>query len=195
METEKVGTTVAWGALEEEQDCTEFVRDLLSDAPIREDEYADILQDCDRFGVSERDLWQRMALYLQKGVVTEKVFFDARELSECYGQKLRRRILALIGKLPQESLEEFRGLMTFTASFLQRVEFLCDLVVYLFAEREKGTEREDSDKGIYIQFFAEKLMWELDVIGQVAEGTALQEVNGKYWQWLEDRIIDGEVLI
>ena len=176
-----------------EKDCEEFVCDLLSDEVAVTEEYEEILADCDKQGMSERDLWQSMALYLQKGVVKEQGSYPPG-ISDWYGEKLRKRIITLIGKLPSESLEEFRGLVAFTASFLTRVEFVCDLIVYLFAEREKGWEREETDKSEYIQFFTEKLMWELEVITRVAEGTPLESVNGEYVDWLMDRILDGEVM-
>ena len=194
METEKIETTVVVGALQEEQGCTEFVRDLLNDAAVSEKEYYSILQDCDRFGVSERDLWQRMALYLKKGVTREKGS-DPLELGDGPGQKVRKRILTLIGRLPYESLDEFRGLIAFTNSFLKRAEFVCDLVVYLFAEREKGLmTNEEIDTRVYTDFFAGKFFWELEKIRQIGEQTSLKELDEQYVEWLADRILDGEVL-
>ena len=194
METEKIETTVVVGALQEEQDCTEFVRDLLDDAALSEKEYYSILQDCDRFGVSERDLWQRMALYLKKGVTREKGS-DPLELGDGPGQKVRKRILTLIGRLPYESLDEFRGLIAFTNSFLKRAEFVCDLVVYLFAEREKGLmNNQEIDTRVYTDFFAGKFFWELEKIRQIGEQTSLKELDEQYVEWLADRILDGEVL-
>jgi hypothetical protein len=194
METEKIETTVVVGALQEEQGCTEFVRDLLDDAAVSEKEYYSILQDCDRFGVSERDLWQRMALYLKKGVTREKGS-DPLELGDGPGQKVRKRILTLIGRLPYESLDEFRGLIAFTNSFLKRAEFVCDLVVYLFAEREKGLmNNQEIDTRVYTDFFAGKFFWELEKIRQIGEQTSLKELDEQYVEWLADRILDGEVL-
>ena len=194
METEKIETTVVVGALQEEQGCTEFVRDLLDDAALSEKEYYSILQDCDRFGVSERDLWQRMALYLKKGVTREKGS-DPLELGDGPGQKVRKRILTLIGRLPYESLDEFRGLIAFTNSFLKRAEFVCDLVVYLFAEREKGLmNNQEIDTRVYTDFFAGKFFWELEKIRQIGEQTSLKELDEQYVEWLADRILDGEVL-
>jgi hypothetical protein len=194
METEKIETTVVVGALQEEQGCTEFVRDLLNDAAVSEKEYYSILQDCDRFGVSERDLWQRMALYLKKGVTREKGS-DPLEPGDGPGQKVRKRILTLIGRLPYESLDEFRGLIAFTNSFLKRAEFVCDLVVYLFAEREKGLmTNEEIDTRVYTDFFAGKFFWELEKIRQIGEQTSLKELDEQYVEWLADRILDGEVL-
>ena len=177
-----------------EKDCEEFVCDLLSDEVAVTEEYEEILADCDKQGMSERDLWQSMALYLQKGVVKEQGSYPPG-ISDWYGEKLRKRIITLIGKLPSESLEEFRGLVAFTASFLTRVEFVCDLIVYLFAEREKGLEREEADRRIYMEFFVQKLMWELEMIRQIGDEKSLRELNGEYVGWLADRILDGEVLI
>jgi hypothetical protein len=194
METEKVETAVVVGALKEEQDCTEFVRDLLDGAPVSEKEYLSILQDCDRLGLSERDLWQRMALYVKKGV-TRETGSDPLELGDGPGQRVRKRILTLIGRLPYESLDEFRGLIAFTNSFLKRAAFVCDLVVYLFAEREKGLmDNQEIDTRVYTDFFAGKFFWELEKIRQIGEQTSLEELGEQYVDWLADRILDGEVL-
>jgi len=65
-------TAMVSGRPEEKRDCTEFMRDLLNCASVIEEVYAQILEDCDRFGMSERDLWQRMALYQKKGVISER---------------------------------------------------------------------------------------------------------------------------
>jgi hypothetical protein len=195
METRIIDTSTIEGLLAREKDCEELVQEILdSDAGIKEQEYARILCDCTKCGMSERDLWQTLALYRKTGVVSEKGTYPL-ELGDGYGEKLRQRVLTLIGKLPHESLDEFRGLVAFTSSFLTRVQFVCDLVVYLFAEREKGLEREETDKRVYTRFFVEKLMWELDMIGQISDTKTLQELNEEYVSWLSERIIDGEVLI
>ena len=194
MATVSFDTAIASGPSEEEQGCKEFVRDVLNCAPVIEGVYPQILEDCDRFGMSERDLWQRMALYQKKGVISERGQCPL-ELGDGPGEKLRKRILTLIGKLPYESLEEFRGLVIFTASFLKRVEFVCDLVVYLFAEREKGSmDNEETQTQVYTDFFVQKLLWELEKIREIGEQTSLGELEGEYVGWLADRIMDGEVL-
>ena len=194
MATASFDTAIASGPSEEEQGCKEFVRDVLNCAPVIEGVYPQILEDCDRFGMSERDLWQRMALYQKKGVISERGQCPL-ELGDGPGEKLRKRILTLIGKLPYESLEEFRGLVIFTASFLKRVEFVCDLVVYLFAEREKGIiDNEETETRVYTDFFVQKLLWELEKIREIGEQTSLGELEGEYVGWLADRIMDGEVL-
>jgi hypothetical protein len=179
----------------EGQDCQEFLEQLLSsEEPIGPEEYVQILEDCDRYGMSERQLWQKMVRYRTDGVMQQEEAARV-ELGTLYGQKLRQRIVGLIGKLPWESLEEFRGLMAFTVSFLSRVQFVCDLVVYLFAEREKGEEREPTDKRAYLEFFVQKLMWELDSIRQLGERIPLQKLNEAYVGWVVDRMLDGEELI
>jgi hypothetical protein len=194
METRIIDTSMIERLLAKERDCEELVQELLNAEGETGEEYAQILEDCDRCGMSERELWQTMALYRKAGVVSEKGTYPL-ELGDGPGEKLRKRILTLIGKLPHESLDEFRGLIDFTASFLKRVEFVCDLVVYLFAEREKGLEREETDKRVYTQFFVEKLMWELEMIRQIGDAKSLRELDGEYVGWLADRILDGEVLI
>lgn len=194
MEPQGIELTMAERLLAEEEDCEVLVEDLLDGEVAVKEEYQKVLAECARLRISERELWQRMALYGKKGMVIERGTYP---FDPGYGDvvKLRQRILTLIGKLPYDSLDDFRGLVALTSSFLKRVEFVCDLVVYLFAEREKGEKREEVDTRVYTQFFTNKLMWELDMIRQFADTKTLRELNQEFVCWLEDRIIDGEVLV
>lgn len=194
METRTIDASTIEGLLAREKGCEELVQELLDGEAVIEEEYGRILADCHRCGMSERELWQKLSLYRKEGVVSEKGTYPL-ELDGACDEKLRQRILTLIGKLPHESLDEFRGLVALTANFLKRVEFVCDLVVYLFAEREKGMEREEADRRVYTEFFVQKLMWELEMIRELGDANALEKLNGEYVGWLSDRILDGEVLI
>jgi hypothetical protein len=194
METRTIDASTIEGLLAREKGCEELVQELLDGEAVIEEEYGRILADCHRCGMSERELWQKLSLYRKEGVVSGKGTYPL-ELDGACDEKLRQRILTLIGKLPHESLDEFRGLVALTANFLKRVEFVCDLVVYLFAEREKGMEREEADRRVYTEFFVQKLMWELEMIRELGDANALEKLNGEYVGWLSDRILDGEVLI
>jgi hypothetical protein len=194
METRTIDASTIEGLLAREKGCEELVQELLDGEAVIAEEYGRILADCHRCRMSERELWQKLSLYRKEGVVSEKGTYPL-ELDGACDEKLRQRILTLIGKLPHESLDEFRGLVALTANFLKRVEFVCDLVVYLFAEREKGMEREEADRRVYTEFFVQKLMWELEMIRELGDANALEKLNGEYVGWLSDRILDGEVLI
>jgi hypothetical protein len=194
MGAKTVEATGAEEAREEEQDCAEFLRDLLNLPALSAEEYRGILADCDRRGLSEREVWDRMALYLKKGVTRESGW-QPLELGDGPGERVRKRILSLIGLVPVEKLDELRGLIAFTTSFLKRTAFICDLLVYLFAEREKGlVDPHGTDTRAYTDFFAGKLFWELEKIRQLGDETSLRELDQVYLEWLADRILDGEVL-
>lgn len=157
--------------------------------------YGQVLQHCGALRISERELWRIFALYQADGTLSGAALLSAEEFARCEDEKLRKRILELIGRLPRESLEDFAGLVAFTSTFAARVQFLCDLLVYLFAEREKGSGGQHSDGRLYTEFFAGKLMWELDVMREIGEQRPLAELADEYLDWLTDRILDGEVLI
>ena len=131
--------------------------------------YGQVLQHCRALRISERELWRIFALYQADGTLSGAALLSAEEFARCGDEKLRKRILELIGRLPRESLEDLAGLVAFTSTFAARVQFLCDLLVYLFAEREKGSGGQHSDGRLYTEFFAGKLMWELDVRSEPAE--------------------------
>jgi hypothetical protein len=144
--------------------------------------------------LEERELWRELAAY--RGIESARCGKPAGvELASADRPRLAERIRLLIGRLPEESLEDFSGLVAFTETFLSRVQFVCDLVVYLFAEREKGLESEGTEGRRYAEFFVQKLMWELDVVSRIAEQQPLSALEGEYLDWLADRILDGEVLI
>ncbi len=145
-------------------------------------------------GLDEKELWRALAAYRQSGRPHGASLIGA-QLSAEHRQKLCERVRFLIGKLPEGSLEEFSGLVAFTETFLSRLQFVCDLVVYLFAEREKGLQPEGTEGRRYVEFFVQKLMWELDVVSRIAEEQPLSALEGEYMEWLVDRILDGEVLI
>jgi len=142
----------------------------------------------------ERQLWRALAAYRQSGRARAGKTLCA-QLGSADRQKLWERVRLLIGRLPLESLEEFSGLVAFTEAFASRIQFVCDLLVYLFAEREKGLLPEGTEASVYIQFFVQKLMWELDVVSRIAEQRPLSALEGEYQDWLVDRILDGEVLL
>jgi hypothetical protein len=144
--------------------------------------------------MSERQRWRALAAYRGAGRVGSPTL-DCEQLGSCNREKLGDRIRVLIGRLPVESLEEFAALVAFTETFLSRAEFVCDLLVYLFAEREKGTERDGTESRLYVEFFVQKLMWELDVVRRIGNERPLGELNAEYADWLTDRILDGEVLL
>jgi len=145
-------------------------------------------------GLEERELWRALAAYRQSGRPCGGRLIGA-QLSSAHRQQLQQRVRLLIGRLPAESLEAFSGLVAFTETFVSRLQFVCDLVVYLFAEREKGLEPEGTEGRRYVEFFVQKLMWELDVVSRIAAEQPLSELEGEYLDWLTDRILDGEVLL
>lgn len=114
-------------------------------------------------GLKERELWRELAAHRRPAVVPWNSLPSAPMLL-ANPKKLRQRVRLLIGRLPPESLKDFYGLVTFTQAFLARMEAVCDLLVYLHAEREKGIQPEGTEAGLYIHFFAQKLMWELEEI-------------------------------
>jgi len=154
----------------------------------------EVLQCCNRQGISEQRLWHGLAIYRQSGSL-DCPELPWADLTLSSRRKLRRRIAGLIGELPPESLQQFRALVQLSATVADRAQFVCDLVVYLYLEREKGHRWTGSDGRMYAEFFAGKLMWELEMMRQLAEQHPLVHLAEEFGLWLSDRILDGEVLI
>jgi hypothetical protein len=190
---ERPGTgSAAW--ISHEQAIDEFAETRRGwDSEARTEELCErILQE--HPGLEERELWRALAAYRRSGRPRGESLVSA-QLSSAQHQKLCERVRLLIGRLPVDGLQEFSGLVAFTETFVSRVQFVCDLVVYLFAEREKGLEPEGTEGRLYIQFFVQKLMWELDLVSRIAEEQPLSALEGEYLDWLMDRVLDGEVLL
>jgi len=145
-------------------------------------------------GLEERELWRELAAFRRPAVVPWNSL-PSVPMFLADQRKLRDRVRLLIGRLPEESLKDFYGLVTFTQTFLARMEAICDLLVYLYAEREKGTEPEGTPASLYVDFFAQKLNWELEELQHISHCHSLSEIPGQYVDWLTDRILDGEILI
>ena len=108
-------------------------------------------------------------------------------------QRFRQRILELIGRLPRESLEDFRALLDFRRFFLARLEYVSDLLVYFFLEREKGLWRESQDSSVYTNYFNHKLFRECNAINEIVAGSAgIEKLYNRYEGWLLDQALDEE---
>lgn len=156
--------------------------------------YAQLLQHCRAHGLRERQLWQRLTLYRQG---KEEKLRDWELGWSWFGgqeEKLHHRIVQLIGRLPPETLEDFRQCVCFTESLLERVSFVCDLAAWMFCEREKGPRRESTDTRPYTEYLLEKLCWELELLRQMEEH-GIGELNDRYQQWLGDKSLDQEALV
>ena len=189
----RAGIPLAAG--EQERQTERLFDQILDGSPRGQQIYPEVLQHCRAQRISERQLRRMLAVYRADGSLSTVPLLNCDEIAGCDQEKLRGRIVALIGRLTAESLDDFAGLVALTSAFAARVQFLCDLVVYLFAERQKGGEPPHSDGRLYTEFFAAKLMWELDVVRRIGEQRPLGELPDEYLDWLTDRILDGEVLI
>lgn len=153
-----------------------------------------LLRWCERNSESERRIWRELALFSEEGALG--VLCDGGETFSWFDgqdEKVRERILALIGRLPFETLADFRELVLFTDRFLERIGFMADQLLYVFLEREKGAWRESQDSGAYTDLFVERVFQETDLVRDMAWRRSLAELNDRYEDWLSQRSLDAEV--
>ena len=149
---------------------------------------------CERNGESEKRIWREFASFKEAGA--DGVLYDGGETFAWFDgqtEKLRERILALIGRLPLETFADFRELVLFTERFLERIGFMADQLLYVFLEREKGAWRESQDSGLYTELFVERVFQETDLVREMAWSNSLAELNDRYEDWLSQRSLDSEV--
>ena len=146
---------------------------------------------CRSRGLEESMMWAKLALYKQCGPTDVLFTMEQTGHFADIQQRLRQRIIVLIGCLPRESLEDFRVLLDFRRFFLERLEHVSDLLVYFFLEREKGLWRESQDSSVYTNYFNHKLFREFDVINEIVAGSAgIEKLRDRYEGWLLDQALD-----
>ena len=152
-----------------------------------------LLKYCRSRRIEESSMWAKLALYKQGGA--DDVLFTM-ERGGYFADKqprLRQRIVELIGRLPQETVEDFRAVLDFRKVFLERLQYISELLVYFFLEREKGFWRESEDSSVYSHFFNHKLFRESNAINEVAAGSpGVKELRNGYENWLLDQALDEE---
>ena len=124
-------------------------------------------------------MWAKLALYKQ--CEPADVLFTMEQVSPFTDkqQRFRQRILELIGRLPRESLKDFRTLLDFRRFFLARLE--------------KGLWRESQDSSVYTNYFNHKLFRECNAINEIVAGSAdIEKLYNRYEGWLLDQALDEE---
>jgi hypothetical protein len=149
---------------------------------------------CRSRGFEESIMWAKLALYRQQGPAEVPFFIEHVSLFGYKQQKLRQRILELIGKQPRESLGDFRELLCFRKYFLERLEYVSELLVYFFLEREKGLWRESQDSSVYTNYFNHKLFSEFNAINEIiADSAGLKKLRSEYESRLLEQELDEDV--
>ena len=164
-----------------------------------------LLEYCRTQGLEESSMWERLALYrrkrsinpfFQQGPVGLPAGEKQYRLFEYKQQRLRQRILQLIGKLPESTLGDFAALLSFRRQFLERMEYVSELLVYFFPEREKGLWRESEDSSVYTTYFNHKLFREFNTINEIIMSSgSVEPLQDEYESWLLDQALDEEVVV
>lgn len=176
--------------LEEENDHIEQLRSALAGSRI----CAELNQRYGKHPYAERMLWYNMSLIAEVGPIGilagEKIYtlFNDKE------KRLHARIRKLIGKLPANTLGDFREFVLMTARLLERLKYVCTIALLQFLEREKGEVRETLDTRAYSEYFADRLFWETEIIYELREKKHMADFCGGYDLWLHDKLLcDGVI--
>ena len=182
--------------MQEEQQHLDLLERVLWKRNQRKEVRTEVLRYCESSNVSERSIWRELALYKEAGATAILLGTDISNYFADAQQKLREKILVLINKLPSATLSDFAHLVTFTEWVHQRIEYLGDVLLYGFLEREKGIWRESMNTWEYTNFFVQKLFREADMIHEMINmDVSAKSLIRKYEEWLLDKVIDEEVLI
>lgn len=152
-----------------------------------------LMEYCRSRGLEESSMWAKLALYRQHGPAEVPFCVEHVSLFGHKQQKLRQRIIELIGKQPLSGLEDFRALLCFRKYFLERLEYVSELLVYFFLEREKGPWRESQDSSVYTNYFNHKLFSEFNAINEIiADSAGVEELRSEYESRLLDQALDED---
>ncbi len=173
----------------------EFFQRLLCKPEDSSEKREALLSYCGEQSVEEWEVWWNLALFRETGV--EGLLYESPpdRLFDSLRNNLRQQILEGIKKIPRETLTDFRDLVSFTSMFLERVKFLCDFLLHLFLQRERGCYRESQDMSGYTDFFVQKMFREIDRIDEITNLNLFDDLNDLYELWLSDKLADEEMLI
>lgn len=194
METSENITKAMAQRLEAEQEYLNLLEKLLRRKDGPREKRRQVLDYCKANAVSESTIWRELSLFREAGAAgilfgKEPIwFFNIPDM------ELRERILSLIKKLPVQTLSDFRELTIFADQFRDRVQFICDLMLSIFLETEKGAWRDSTDTAQYTDFFIQKMFKELDFIHEIINLLTIERANTEYESWLSSKLLNGEVV-
>ncbi len=179
----------------EEEECLDLLNMLSKDKETPEARREEVLNYCRCHSYPEKQVWRRFSVYAQTGEINPALDLKAPLFFDSQTKKMRERILTLIDKLPEDTQADFRNLLDFTDLFQDRMLFLCDLILYLFLEREKGSSNSFEDISKYLDFFHQKLFREFEFIQEITQPGSVKNFILKYTGWLADKFLDMEALV
>ena len=196
MESHKNGRQEITGKLSEARVCLKLFNEILEGQSDASQKREQLLEYCRTQELEESSMWERLALYRQHGPDGLLPSKEQYCLFEYQQQRLRQRILELIGKLPGATLDDFTALLSFRKQFLERLEYVSELLLYFFLEREKGLCRESEDSSVYTTYFNHKLFREFNVINEIINAsTGIKALQAEYESRLLDQALDEEVVV
>ncbi|RLB79660.1 MAG: hypothetical protein DRH17_13460 [Deltaproteobacteria bacterium] len=196
MENHKNGREQITGKLSEVKVCLRLLGEILDGMGDAEQNRKLLLEYCRTEGLRESSMWEKLALYRQQGPAGLLAGEEQYCLFEYKQQRLRQRILELIGKLPGATLGDFIALLSFRRQFLKRLEYVSELLLYFFLEREKGLWRESEDSTVYTTYLNHKLFREFSLINEIiTDSGGIEALQDGYENWLLDQALDEEVAL
>jgi len=196
MLIEEINHTISTEQREDKkQECQELLNRLSKGKETPEARRKEFLNYCGRHSYPEKQVWRRLSVYTQAGQINPGLDLEAPHFFDSQTKRMRERILILIAKMPKEAQVDFRNLLAFTDLFQDRMMFLCDLILYLFLEREKGSHRDSGDTQIYLDFFHQKLFREFEFIQEIIQPDSLKSFTSEYTGWIAAKLLDKEVLV
>lgn len=193
MASPKNGKQPITGKPLEAQMCRKLLAEILNDPADVEQKRGRLLEYCRSQELEESSMWERLVLYRQQRPAGLQAGKEPYRFFEYKQHRLRQRILQLIGKLPGSTLRDFSALLSLRRQFLERLEYVSDLLVYFFLEREKGQWRESEDSSMYSTYFNGKLFREFNTINEIVMSSAgIEALQDEYENWLLDQALDEE---
>ena len=144
-----------------------------------------VLQYCKNYAQWERTVWYHLACYQEnRWVKMDEIpgsMFSSDDVC------LRENILTYLPKLRQEAASDFKTLLRFTGSFLDRMTYLCDWVLSSFLE--KTQEQDSCTSAVYCaDQLVEKLDKELLALCESVIINTIGVIEHSYETWLMEQV-------
>ena len=144
---------------------------------------------CKEHMVDMKELWKHMSLYKESGLKWLKLNINMcnyrRDVFTEQKEKLGKKIVSLISRLPGEVHGIFRDLLELTDDLLQRMNFITDVIIYCFLEEEKGLALRSEQTSRYINLLIRMIDEEIVILKETVQVDTIAWIKSGYRDWLE----------
>ncbi len=118
---------------QQSRDCTSLLENIAKTQGQGKSWREEVIEHCRTYSEWERTMWYYLSSYVENRTFRLNDRPDA--LFQLRDEDLREQILSLIPQIPKTALSDFKQLLSFVGSFLDRMTYLCDWLLNSFLSK------------------------------------------------------------